>query len=1202
MQERKTATLSRAAATVAALCAIIAALPGCGDSKPNATAASHDRSHVDIVGGVLDLGAPPYNAVPGADVSSALQAAINDSCSQAPWLPSIRLPQGTFPMSQTVLVTCGLEIFGASRHGTILHPTYNGPAVLVEPSAISIGTGPALVGSGVSFVETRPPAATIDLSDVPTVSLNGLSAFTAEADFSVNSYDGNEGYASIVTSQGVLGTGVPPLGQGFAFGLGLGNQTQLIAYMTVNGTFYSLSGPATIPTGTVHHGALTFDGATIRLFLDGQLAATQVAPGTITQRAYEDVTIGGTGEAFEGGAFEYPLDGAVDNVRLSNVVRYTDTFVPPADKLEPDANTLVLEKGDGQQPGLVRAWGGTTSYMIPLRGSGFMSGPAIHDFTVDGGMGVVGFGVWGAAIQDMDCLNCNIGFFVSGPDTVFDDLLVTAGTGRGRYGILATGQGNDEFNDVVLDGQQFPLVVLGGQSTGAVNRVTVNPGDDTVFGMVLDQTDPLINGVTIGGGGDAYQVGLLLVGTSARPLVINSNIAGSAGRIRRGGPPAAASTAVQATRSVIPVFVDSWGSGDPQSATPIIQNTSFVNTQGDPEIVDIAGSQTAGSIFSGVSIDSNAVVSNDPNAMTIPAMSGGPTTVFPPMEPVSGALASGSLGPGVFALDAYGAAPNTTLSTPNIDSYPGIQAAANAACARGGGTLVLSTGGYNLSRPVLVNCDLEIDGPSMRWSRLVAPAGPALVLNPPGMTGVDVGPALVGSGHSMKTNGGSYWINVRDYNAELDGKGASTDTTGFTGFTAEAFVKMTSALPGYAGIVQSQGCLGSPGGTLPGCTSAFQLGATDGRLSGSMTLGGTSYPLQGPTLTLNAVHHVAMTYDGVQTLRLLLDGHVVQTKAASTMNATIGQQPNEDVTVGPATGGFDGAVQSVAIPGYIDSVRLSRAAEYTGDFTVPTGKLVGDGNTLVLLNFDDNTGGCTLGGTYYYPVRRTAEPDGTPEGKVSVTLKNFGFNYRGLFGVNAENSNYSNIYIEGDGIILTGNSSGSVFDHISMVYGKLLAVNSTGSIFRDVSGSYSATEFVLYGGDHIQVNSLLFQPAAASQYGAYFVRTGVTLAGFVIADGNAGSNWKGSVVVDQPTAPFRVYKADLGMVAPQAIAAVTIHGGLGYLIEGVTFGASNVDAEVIHLNAPTAPGALHQAIGIHYSPGSTVSDDPDIQLIGSGSN
>jgi hypothetical protein len=184
---------------------------------------------------------------------------------------------------------------------------------------------------------------------------------------------------------------------------------------------------------------------------------------------------------------------------------------------------------------------------------------------------------------------------------------------------------------------------------------------------------------------------------------------------------------------------------------------------------------------------------------------------------------------------------------------------------------------------------------------------------------------------------------------------------------------------------------------------------------------------------------------------------------------------------------------------------------------------------------------------------------------------------------------------------LTGNSSRSIFDNVTLYYAKILAVNSTGSVFHNVIDALSLTSFVLYGGDHIQVNSLDTTPSTNAEYGAYFVRSDVTVDELYVGDGYTASDWKGAAVVDEPTAPFRLYKGVIVGTMP-AQAAITIDGGLGYLIEGTSFGTSNVYADLLHLSAPTAPGAVHQAIGIHYAPGSTVSDDPAIQLIGSGSN
>src|SRR5262249_4193046 len=142
---------------------------------------------------------------------------------------------------------------------------------------------------------------------------------------------------------------------------------------------------------------------------------------------------------------------------------------------------------------------------------------------------------------------------------------------RGRYGISVGVRGANEFHNVVLDGQQLPLVALGINSDD-FGQVTINPGDGTVFGMLTVGVDPVVNGLTIGSGGDAYQAGIVVAGSAYRPVILNAHVAGQAGRVRRVGPPSAPSAA---TRSVIPVLVDSAGSTNPSEAAPIVQSSSF---------------------------------------------------------------------------------------------------------------------------------------------------------------------------------------------------------------------------------------------------------------------------------------------------------------------------------------------------------------------------------------------------------------------------------------------------------------------------------------------------------------------------------------------------------------------------------------------------------------------------------------------------
>jgi hypothetical protein len=1200
---------------VVAFCAIGLVLSSCDSSQSNAPGGTHDRLHADSVGGVLNVEASPYNASPGTDAYPAIQAALNDACQTSSYyVPPVYIPEGTFLLSQPLDIVCTNEIVGASRHGTILQPTFHGPAILVGSPMPSLTTGPALVGTGNSIVEPVGPynLGLVNLRDVPTAELDGLGAFTAEAFVNVTSYISGS-FASIVTSQGHLGVSGPGLGLQFGFALGLSSDL-LSGVLTVGGNTLAVNSSTTVSLNTTHHVALSYDGTTIRLFLDGTVVASAAASGPIKQLPFEDINIASTGEGLEGQPYEGPFVGSLDSVRLSSVARYTGSFPVPTDKLPTDASTLALLNFEpGQPPGVVKVWGGNTPYWVPIRVSENSVRVALHNFTIDADMGVVATNLWTSDIYQMDFLNCDYGIETWGAAAnVYADLAISPGSSRGRYGILGVSiYGGDEYRDLVLGGQTYPLIAEFGQGGGpsTFNNIAITPGDRTIFGALIDRDDATINGMTIAAGGDAYQAGLVLLGTDPHPVIANASIVGEAGKVRRGGPPAAQTVA---GRSVPPILVDTWGSSAPNEMSAIVESSSFVATQGDANLIALNYTPAAGAtgtVTSDLRSDSQAALSNDPNAAAM-ASSGHlvDPTAIPPMDPGSTPITQGVVGPGVYDVSAYGAVPSTNTSVSSIDNTVFLQQAIDDACAHGGGTVLLSEGEYGFYRPLFVNCNLEIDGAS-RYGTMLVQGGPAqaIVINPPGMTGVDVGPSLVGAGHSMRTDGGSYWIDLRaSTHVEVDGKGASTDTTGFTGFTAEAFVKMTSALPGYAGVVQSAGCVGTPGGTLPGCTAAFELGAMDGNAYGTLTLAGQSYALEGPAISLNAVHHLALAYDGVQTIRLYLDGAVAQAKTTSTANASLSQHEGEDVSVGPETAGFYGATRHPAILGYIDSVRLSQRDEYPAPFAVPTTKLALEPSaTLVLLNFATNASGTTTGDdNWYYPVVRTAEPDGSPEKTVSVTMKNFGFVYRGVFAVNAVNSKFRNMYSGIDeGFLLTGQSAGLLVDDVTTYNARfgLLAVNATGAVINDFTVAYGRMAVVINGGSNVQITNLVQDPlSSASEYGLYFLRSDVRINSINLnSQANPTGPWKGFVVVDHPTAPFQVSKARIsnGSTSP-AQAPIIIDGGQGYRLEAVNVSGSQYFQQMIHVNSPIGSGAPHLAVGMHMDAAAAVlSDDPIIQVL-----
>jgi hypothetical protein len=448
----------------------------------------------------------------------------------------------------------------------------------------------------------------------------------------------------------------------------------------------------------------------------------------------------------------------------------------------------------------------------------------------------------------------------------------------------------------------------------------------------------------------------------------------------------------------------------------------------------------------------------------------------------------------------------------------------------------------------------------------------------------------------MKTDGASYWLELRDESGvELDGLGA---------FTAEAFVDLSAAPSGYGGILQSYGCLGT-GASLPGCTAAFSLAAMNQTLVGSMSIGGATFSLQGPTLTLGSVHHVALSYDG-SAVRLFLDGALAASQAA---NGAIAQGQFEDVTAGPRTTGFDGAAQDPAIPGVIDSIRLSNVARYTAAFTPPTAKLATDGNALLLLNFDENAHGSTegieaSGSGIWLPVRRTAEPNGTPEPMLTgVTLRGFMVGADlGVFGMNATAGRYLELGFSGSdyGVVLDGSSAGSYFEDLEVGVGGrgrygLVVVGGDGNLYQDLWLSYAKVPLAIYGGQgQVFAHTFLTPDPATAVYGSYFLHSGQTLLGMYFDNESAMPVYAGNVVTVGSLAPFTLLKGELDLTTRGI--PITIDGGKGVIVEGTSFGGSSVSPEIIHVSAPTSGTAA--AVGITFATGVAVSDDSGMQSIG----
>jgi hypothetical protein len=101
----------------------------------------------------------------------------------------------------------------------------------------------------------------------------------------------------------------------------------------------------TLAANTWYHIAVVYSGGTATVYVNGAPGASATNVGTISQGPW--LRLGGlSGVPF--------FNGRLDEIRISNVIRYSQTFTPPAAPFVVDANTLALyhlDEGSGQSIG-----------------------------------------------------------------------------------------------------------------------------------------------------------------------------------------------------------------------------------------------------------------------------------------------------------------------------------------------------------------------------------------------------------------------------------------------------------------------------------------------------------------------------------------------------------------------------------------------------------------------------------------------------------------------------------------------------------------------------------------------------------------------------------------------------------------------------------------------------------------------------------
>ena len=149
-----------------------------------------------------------------------------------------------------------------------------------------------------------------------------------------------------------------------------------------NGTTNAQLGGGTLTTGAWHHVAGSYDGAQLRVFLDGVLAGTQAQAGFITGTdAGRALLLGNKTTGTQA------LTGTLACPRVSTICRYTSTFTPSAIPFIPDSYTGALYL-------LAENAGTTTADWGPNQRNGTLAGATLPLWTANG---IVAHARWGYA-------------------------------------------------------------------------------------------------------------------------------------------------------------------------------------------------------------------------------------------------------------------------------------------------------------------------------------------------------------------------------------------------------------------------------------------------------------------------------------------------------------------------------------------------------------------------------------------------------------------------------------------------------------------------------------------------------------------------------------------------------------------------------------------------------------------------------------
>ena len=376
-------------------------------TSPAINGAANAKNNSFAVNGVYNIKA--FGAVGDCStddapaIQNAINAALSRGCSPVYFPP---LPRGDCYETKEPIVeqlapsdNCvgrafwrQSKLYSSSATPATISPEANIPGIVVllpgygTENGYITWLGPSLVtGSGYSYTTGAAGAqqnAGLNLNDVlgpKNVNgtyqgpLNGLSAFDVRFFFSAtaNATDANQhsftasyGTTSFCVQCGISNN-TPASDLTYqAYEAGTNDQGQLGFRLNVGEKVYNItSGSITYPRdGSVHEYEGSYDGTTIRLFLDGNIVGSTNARGSIRQSAHQDIMMGIAPTVWPDQNYADPVNAAhIDSVELARVARHISRYRKDTAKYTGDSNTIALVNFDR-----FYGTGGFSSTVAPL--------------------------------------------------------------------------------------------------------------------------------------------------------------------------------------------------------------------------------------------------------------------------------------------------------------------------------------------------------------------------------------------------------------------------------------------------------------------------------------------------------------------------------------------------------------------------------------------------------------------------------------------------------------------------------------------------------------------------------------------------------------------------------------------------------------------------------------------------------------------